>query len=207
MSPYTINHYGETLHLLADRAIYWPAKDWLLIADAHLGKAKHFRKGGLPVPRQVADQNFKNLDQLLAQTGAGEVLFLGDLFHSDRNSVWDRFGTWMDGKPSVHFRLIKGNHDILHESDYTRINLPVIEGALEAGPFLLTHEPLDEVPEGFYNLCGHIHPSVRLKGPARQYLRLPCFYFGAEIGILPAFGAFTGMAVLNCLKGDQVFVI
>ena len=50
---------------------------------------------------------------------------------------------------------------------------------------------------GAYVLAGHLHPCVVLGGRAHQRLRLPCFHFGAQVGVLPAFGAFTGMHALR----------
>ncbi len=43
-----------------------------------------------------------------------------------------------------------------------------------------------------YTLAGHIHPVVSLRGGGRDSLRLPCFDMGPKLGVLPAFGAFTG---------------
>ena len=42
---------GERLQLHADRALYWPARGRLLIADLHLGKGDVFRRAGIAVPR------------------------------------------------------------------------------------------------------------------------------------------------------------
>ncbi|MCF5637432.1 DEAD/DEAH box helicase, partial [Pseudomonas syringae] len=51
MKPYlSITLAGEELWLLADKAIYYPARRALLIADAHFGKAAAYRKLGQPVP-------------------------------------------------------------------------------------------------------------------------------------------------------------
>jgi metallophosphoesterase superfamily enzyme len=52
-----------------------------------------------------------------------------------------------------------------------------------------------------------VHPCVRLTGAARNGARLPCFYFGARHGILPAFGAFTGNAEVPVRRGDRVYVV
>jgi metallophosphoesterase superfamily enzyme len=60
---------------------------------------------------------------------------------------------------------------------------------------------------GGYALAGHIHPAVRLTERGGQSLRLPCFWFGARVGVLPAFGAFTGSARVRPRAGDQVFVV
>ena len=59
-------------------------------------------------------------------------------------------------------------------------------------PFVLAHHPV--ASDAGYVLAGHVHPSVRLYGSGRQRLRLPCFSFGTRVGILPAFGDFTGLA-------------
>jgi metallophosphoesterase superfamily enzyme len=56
-------------------------------------------------------------------------------------------------------------------------------------------------------LCGHLHPCVQLLGRARDRLRLPCFWFGASVGVLPAFGAFTGMHPIRPAPGERVFAI
>ena len=41
---------GEPMRLLADRALYWPARNRLLLADLHLGKADIFRRFGIALP-------------------------------------------------------------------------------------------------------------------------------------------------------------
>ena len=198
---------GEDLCLDRRKAIYWKRKNALLIADLHLGKAKHFRNEGLAVPLKVQQSNLDLLQELLVAYKPETVYFLGDLFHSIYNDVWEVFGEFIQGFPDVSFELILGNHDILEESNYHRIGLKIWEEPHEISPFLLTHHPYDEIIEGKYNLHGHIHPCVYLQGAGKQYLRLPCFHFGAFHGILPAFGAFTGMAKVDCTKADKVYVI
>gem|GEM_PF-4957861 len=42
-------------------------------------------------------------------------------------------------------------------------------------------------------MAGHLHPCVNLGGRAFDSLRLPCFHFKPHVGMLPAFGSFTGM--------------
>jgi metallophosphoesterase superfamily enzyme len=91
----------------------------------------------------------------------------------------------------------------------------VVHAQLQLGPFLLTHHPLEESSEQpgaevtpkYYNLAGHLHPGVTLRGGGRQSVTLPCFYFGRNTGLLPAFGAFTGLARIKPRKEDKVYVI
>ena len=49
--------------------------------------------------------------------------------------------------------------------------------------------------------------AVRLSGCGEKSLKLPCFWFGARYGVLPAFGAFTGTVEVLPRRGDQVFVV
>jgi uncharacterized protein len=56
-------------------------------------------------------------------------------------------------------------------------------------------------------LSGHIHPAVRMNGPAKQSMILPCYCFQKTHGILPAFGNFTGLSKINPGKNDDIFVV
>ncbi|MGB0176584.1 MAG: ligase-associated DNA damage response endonuclease PdeM [Owenweeksia sp.] len=205
MNSHSFLHKDEELILLPERCIYWPAQKALLIADTHLGKITHFRKSGIAVPDRAAYRNLQRLESLLKDQRPEKVYFLGDLFHSELNSEWLAFKALLRSYPEIRFILIQGNHDILHEVSYANLKFEVHTEPLNIGPFTLSHEPLQDSPG--YNLCGHIHPGVRMSGAARQSMRLPCFYFGEKGGILPAFGEFTGLHILQPKKQDQVFII
>ena len=183
----------------------WVSQRALVIADLHLGKATHFRKNGIPVPSNVELENYERLSTLLLEHCPLEVLILGDLFHSDYNSQWPAFIEFLNKFNTIQFHLIIGNHDILDKSDYINDNLVVHENALIKDDFILTHHPEDH--KAFYNLCGHIHPGVKLKGHGKQYMNLPCFYFAENQGILPAFGVFTGLHLLDVKMKDDIFGI
>ncbi|MEO1715347.1 MAG: phosphoesterase, partial [Bacteroidota bacterium] len=90
---------------------------------------------------------------------------------------------------------------------YERSGLAVVDEPFQVGQLLLSHHPMESVPADFYNLAGHIHPGVALSGGGRQRLRLPCFFFGQQQGLLPAFGAFTGIATVQPTTEDRVFVV
>jgi len=195
---------GERMELLAEKAIYLPAHDMLLIADLHFGKIEHFRKNGIALPASAARKDIHRLSQLIEKMDAGHIVFMGDLFHSDYNNAWISFKEMLDKHYDRKFTLIIGNHDILDEQLYSGMDITY---KLEVNDLILTHEPQDVIIEGKYNLCGHIHPGVRLKGKGRQSVRIPCYFFGQHTGILPSYGSFTGTHVLSPLEGDQVFVV
>lgn len=207
MQSKIIHIKGQTFHLHPLKAIFWEEQLSLLIADLHLGKAAHFRKNGIPVPQGVSDANWDKLIGLLLDFKPKRVLFLGDLFHSIYNTEWEELVQLIQQFEDISFELVQGNHDILDHEFYNAAKLRVIQEPYLMDPFLLSHHPMKNIPEGAYNLAGHIHPAVRLKGFGRQSVRLACFYFGENQGILPAFGTFTGMATLEIAKGEKVFVI
>ncbi len=192
------------MHLLSEKAIYLPDHDVLIVSDLHFGKIEHFRKNGIGLPAAAARQDIGKLERLIRKVDAKDVVFLGDLFHSDYNNAWPVFKTMLKSFSDKKFHLILGNHDILDETLYAGMELSY---EMEIENLLLTHEPMDVVIEDKYNLCGHIHPGVRLKGKGKQSLRIPCFYFGKHTGILPSFGTFTGTHVIKPVEGDTVFVV
>lgn len=201
------NIYGEELWLSSFKAIYWPAQKALFIADPHFGKVEHFRKAGIALPGQAGKGNWQTLSALLRQYDVTDMYFLGDLFHSDMNEDWRNFENFLTQHPSVRFHLINGNHDIMPDFIYRQAGLTVHGEQLVLKPFLLSHHPLEKIPEGLYNLAGHIHPGVRLAGKGRQALTLPCFFFSDNQGILPAFGKFTGLYKLSPKKDDRIYVV
>lgn len=198
---------GESLWLLPERAIWWPDRRTLFIADLHLGKAAHFRKSGLAIPAGVDVTVQQRLEGLIAGFTPSEVYFLGDLFHSAYNAAWEDFESLIRRWPGSRFHLVRGNHDILHAEAYARSGLMIREEALPLGPFCLVHDP-DEAPAGEgYVLSGHWHPGIRLQGRGRQRLRVPCYLMGPSRAVLPAFGSFTGTKVVLPGPGDHVYAV
>lgn len=200
---------GHRLQLHPEKAIYWPEEKALLLSDLHLGKGAHFRRAGIPVPVGVADANFRRLRSLINTFSPERILFLGDLFHSDYNHVWPLFCAFTHEFAHLSFELVPGNHDILTNAAYEESRMLLQPEILTIGQLSLSHHPLSDAdrPAGTYNLCGHIHPCVRLRDAAGSSLKLPAFYFGEHGGILPAFGEFTGCAEVKVRIGDQAFVL
>ncbi|QLE01026.1 ligase-associated DNA damage response endonuclease PdeM [Galbibacter sp. BG1] len=193
------NHF--VLHPLG--GAYWQEKEMLLIADVHLGKATHFRKEGIAIPLKTMHKNYFNLDKLIEYFKPKTISFLGDLFHSKINKEWLYFEDWCS-EVSAKLILIKGNHDIIAEEKFKNLDILLMED-WQSNSFFLTHHP--EEAEGVFNICGHVHPGIHLKGPGRQKLKLPCFYQTENQLILPAFGDFTGNFSLKPTKKDKVFAV
>lgn len=199
---------GEALHLLPERAAYWPDGDLLLVADAHFGKAASFRAQGVPVPGGTTGETLARLDAAVARCGARRVAFLGDFLHSRQGRVpgtLEALAAWRARQAALELLLVRGNHDARAGDPPGSLGVRVESEPHPVGPWLLCHEPGPRV--GGYVLAGHIHPAMRLTGRANESLRLPCFWFGAGSAVLPAFGAFTGTAVVDPAAGDRVWVV
>ena len=135
-----------------------------------------------------------------------KVLVTGDLFHSSHNKEIDWFINWRNNFKNLPVILVRGNHDILNDGMYSASGIEVIENSWSVHNFCFTHD-LATSNSKQYIFSGHIHPSVRISGLGKQSLRLPCFYFGKHHAILPAFGKFTGNAIIQPEKNDKVFAI
>lgn len=196
---------GQTFVLHSSRSIFWEEESILILSDIHLGKAGHFRKHGIPVPRQVHISDLQRINSLIEKYQPTKVLFLGDLFHSDQNEEWEDFAHWSGhhAHAGIGQVLVLGNHDILEEQQYHDLGVKLCAEYV-AGPFEFTHESRPSVR---YNISGHVHPSIRLHGTARQGATLACFFFGRSHALLPAFGGFTGSHPIRASKGDQIFAI
>lgn len=197
----TINEQLFTMH--SSGALFWNEKNTLLIADVHLGKVTHFRKNGFAIPNEALHKNFEKLIEVVDFFKPSSILFLGDLFHSTKNSEWDLFTEWSK-ECSCELLLIAGNHDIIDAHNYENNGIKVVENS-RIDDFFLTHHPKEV--EGMFNFSGHIHPGIVLRGLGRGHLKLPCFFQRKNQMILPAFGAFTGLGIMKPEKDDIIFAV
>jgi DNA ligase-associated metallophosphoesterase len=204
----TLEVAGETLVLLAERALHWPARDMLVVADLHLGKAATFRALGIPIPRGSTAEDLARLDAALTRTGARELVILGDLYHArvgrEAEGTVARLAEWRARWPDLAIRLVRGNHDVRAGDPHHELAVCCVDEPWTEGPFTMRHHP--DAAEG-YVLAGHIHPAVRLGGHGGLRERLPAFIFGERVALLPAFGSFTGGATIVPADTDRVWVI
>ncbi|MES2957094.1 MAG: ligase-associated DNA damage response endonuclease PdeM [Pseudomonadota bacterium] len=203
---------GECLRLLPEGVVHLPAHASLLVADAHVGKAQAFRQLGVPVPRGSTSDTLRRLDALLAATAATRIVFLGDFLHAPQARAPATLGAlarWRGRRPELELVLVRGNHDLRAGDPPPALGMQVVDEPWRCGGLALCHHP-QTVP-GAYALAGHWHPCVSLGGRAHDRLRLPCYWFGSEstrpVGVLPAFGGFTGMHPIDRHPGDRVFAI
>lgn len=198
----------EEFWLLPERMIYYPSDKMLILADIHLGKTGHFRKSGIAVPQMVYKQDVQRLFAAIQLYHPQTVIIVGDMFHSKANKELNLFLKWRKDFAELEFQLIKGNHDILFAEFYEEAAVSV-DNIIRKKCFSFIHDitDIDGKEENSYFFCGHIHPSICVKGISRQHVHLPCFYFTKNYAVLPAFSEFSGNCVINPKQDDQVFAI
>jgi DNA ligase-associated metallophosphoesterase len=199
---------GVPLQLLPDRAIWWPARQTLVVADVHLGKGAAFRKAGLPVPAGSSEKNLRRLDALLAMTAAQRLVVLGDLVHARSShdaGLLDAVTRWREARAEVAMLLIRGNHDRSAGRVPAAWSTVEQEEPFEEGELTFSHQPRCDLPAPV--LAGHIHPVVSLRDFDRSTLRVPCFVIESDRCLtLPAFGAFTGGFAMKRAEGQRLYV-
>lgn len=200
-------HHNNFL-LTKDRTIFWEEEKILILSDLHLGKTGHFRKAGIGVPQTIFKEDMQRLVSQLQYFKPTQLLVVGDLFHSTVNKEHELFLKWRNDFPGITIQLVKGNHDILKNEWYQEAGIDLCTDELKINGFLFTHDiETCTTMDHEYCFSGHIHPGIKMKGLGRQSIHLPCFYFGKDHAVLPAFGKFTGTYPVKPGKGDVVFAL
>lgn len=199
---------GHALWVSAARAAFDPVLKTLFIADAHFGKDAVFRARGIPVPEGSTAEALARLDALISMHRPASIVFLGDLLHARESHAVATVGAlaeWRARHAGLRLILVEGNHDRHAGGPPDALALEVVKEPYRLGPWALCHYP--QRVAGAFALSGHEHPVYRV-ATRLDSARLPCFRFGADTGVLPAFGGFTGGFEVNeSAHGERIFVI
>lgn len=213
-----IDWFGHEFQLLADRGVYWPEHQMLLVADTHFGKEASFRAGAVPVPSGPTASTLEALRRMIDATKARQVLILGDVFHarsSFADSIVDALDEFFDERQSTKFQAVLGNHDLrLAKSQLDamirRWRIGVSEKTSLDG-LTFQHHPVDRNDPEWQRdgnlISGHLHPAVSVGDSQDRLGKLPCFWSYAKQLVLPAVGYFTGSHRIEPKPGDRIWVI
>jgi DNA ligase-associated metallophosphoesterase len=183
---------GHNFEPLPSGALYWRARETLLVADLHFEKMASFARRGQMLPPYDTAMTISRLETDLRRTGAQRLVSLGDTFHRVDASAMltnsDRIR--LDGiVENVECIWLSGNHDPApHAIGGT------CQAELELDGLTFVHEPKKGANA---QISGHLHPAARISMPGRT-ARSACFVHDNRLMILPAYGSSTG--ALNILS-------
>ncbi|WP_017342741.1 metallophosphoesterase [Halorubrum sp. T3] len=183
----------------AERAVYLPASDALVVADLHVGRGE---ASAVSLPLGERADLVDRLGALLDRFDPATVVVAGDAVHTfDR--VTDRAREALDAlrdacdARGAALELVAGNHDAALANAWDG---PVREELLlsgnpdsdsDAGDSLRTvvchgHEAPSTAADRY--VIGHVHPTIEIEGDRRPcVLRGEGTYRGADLLVLPAF--------------------
>lgn len=201
---------GEDLWLHPERAVIWPARRTVIVADTHFGKSALFGQHGVAVPAGSDQRDRERLSELVRAAQACRLLVLGDFVHAplaaDSRDAQD-LASWIDGMSKTEVRVIAGNHDRGMRRGW-RMPGNWQDQDLHEPPFCFTHDAgRASRRDTLYTLSGHIHPVVRLTGMRKLGARVPIFWQRPSGLVLPSFGMFTGGYVVRPAADDRVFAV
>jgi DNA ligase-associated metallophosphoesterase len=188
-----------------DRALLWPARSTLIIADPHFAKDDIFRRAGIALPRGPGIADLQRLTELVTAHSCTRLVVLGDFLHGATqagDSFLHAFRLWRQAHGSLTVDIVVGNHDRREPANAWQQVVGWHTRALMEPPFVLAHEPAAH-PEGSV-LAGHIHPVLRLRRRGGGG-RVPVFWQGRQFLVLPSFGSFTGGAEVAVQLGDLLY--
>ncbi len=169
--------------LLPSRALFWPSRNLLVVADLHLGRV-------VPRAPKVIDgveQTLHRLSAVITQTNTNRLLFLGDVFHMRNqyhHDVVQLFSQWRAKFAAIEMLLIRGNHERAMGDPPTHLLLDCHDpGYAEAGVTFL-HEPRQMRT---FTMCAHLHPCLLVPTERALATTVPCFVWNQEYLYMPAF--------------------
>ncbi|MGL5003004.1 MAG: ligase-associated DNA damage response endonuclease PdeM [Casimicrobium sp.] len=206
---------GETLTLLAQKAVVWAREKTLFVADVHLGKAASFRAAGVAVPSGHSKDDVARLSALVQAHDIAHLVVLGDLVHNRAS-----YTPWLDeamlafatNHPALKKTLVIGNHDSAAGIPPIQWDFECIEDDLLIDPFTAVHAPVNWAldcrvqEQKIFRLAGHLHPATWLRS-AREAVNLPCFWQSPTQLVLPSFGLLTGRYTVEPAAEDVTYVV
>ncbi|TKX36386.1 metallophosphoesterase [Halorubrum sp. CGM5_25_10-8B] len=198
----------------ADRAVYLPGADALVVADLHVGRGE---ASAVSLPLGERADLTDRLGTLLDRFDPGTVAVAGDVVHTfDR--VTDRtLGTLNALRDACETRgaaleLVAGNHDTALPSRWdgrAREELVLSESgdrdadATHVARTVVCHGHEAPSTDADRYVIGHVHPTIEIEGDRRPcFLRGPGTYRGADLLVLPAFTRLAPGVAVNDMRTD-----
>ncbi|WP_096393492.1 metallophosphoesterase [Halorubrum trapanicum] len=196
----------------AERAIYLPANDALVVADLHVGRGE---ASAVSLPLGERADLIDRLRDLLDRFDPATVVVAGDVVHtfdrvSDRaRGALEALRDACDARGAA-LELVAGNHDAaLADAWDSRVRDELVLD--ESGDRTASDAPRTVVCHGHEApataadryAIGHVHPTIEIEGDRRPcVLRGEGTYRGADLLVLPAFTRLAPGVAVNDMRTD-----
>jgi uncharacterized protein len=205
----TLEVGGQALMLLPEKAVFLPDSDTLIVADVQLGKPSPFLQPAVAGTHNSApDATLSELTRLIQKLSVRHLVFLGHFLRGDMEpSLSVELQRWRELHHLLELTVVNEPNDVavnltLDLAVQTRTEPLLCQG------LVLRHQP--ELGDLGFVLAGSTYPCVNIGGiggRTHDWLRLPCFWFAQRLGVLPTFGALSGMETIRAKRGDRVFAV
>lgn len=198
---------GSMLQLDPSGAIYWPARNNLLLADLHLGKETVFQKAGIAIPQGATGSTLNRLRSLVQVYQPMQVIVLGDLLHAPVGltpSLTEALSEIARESEDRSWVLVPGNHDRGSITALRRCGWTVTAPRYMIEGITLVHDASRWTENDPVSISGHIHPSIRIPLTRRESTCVRCFWQRGQSLFIPAFGGWTGTQPVQPSRNDRV---
>ena len=177
-------------------------KDYLVIADVHIGITKALKDAGVLLPSQV-EKLARQINALKRTSKAKKLIILGDFKHEIPRISWQERVEIPQLLELLNFKNIvitKGNHDgniekIVHDKKVK------IKKSFAVGDYIFTHGHRKVSTKKKTIVIGHNHPHVKFIDDIGTVYVQPCWVIGragdARVIMVPAFNELCGATVVN----------
>lgn len=179
---------GEALVLDMSGALYWPAREMLVVADLHLEKGSSYARQGQFLPPYDTRETLDRLASVLERYNPRTLVALGDSLHdpaAHERLAPEDLAQLRELQKSRDWIWVCGNHDP-HIDDCLGGR---VTDVVALGGLVLRHEPSTGGTR--HEIAGHLHPAAKFRQHGCS-IRSRCFVSTTTQLVLPAFGAYTG---------------
>ncbi|MDR0778273.1 MAG: metallophosphoesterase [Methanomassiliicoccaceae archaeon] len=193
-------HHVDSIEILPgvrasnDRCLILDDGPTVIMGDLHIGYEKALEGEGIYLPRVNTDSIRSSMNRIICRHEPKRIVLLGDIKHDFarppyecRLEVTKIIRMLTDAAEVI---VIKGNHDNFLQNILSDLGMQVLDHVDISG-FRLEHGHADSGVRPV--IIGHEHPSVRISGAMSGSVKLQCFLYSKESGVLviPPFSPFS----------------